>query len=205
FQQRLHATNLVDKGIESAKKVGEKLKKEGVEVLISSDLKRARQTAEIIAQKLEKPVEVVELEGLREINAGTLTGKTQEQINLEGSDFEKEANRLFKEGDIRKINFPGGDSFETASQRVQEALKKIISDHGDKTKIAIVAHGNINRVMLNLMFPEEYDFISQLNLSHVDVVEIEATVDEQGELNFGKMNDITMSYDGEGNYNKIYY
>ncbi len=175
---------LTEQGIESARKVAEKLKAEGVDILVCSDLKRSRQTAEVIAQELGYPVEIVELAGLREVHVGELTGKTREQVTTEGSEAAKRALELFISGDIRKIDFPGGDSYESACQRVKESLDRIIKEHGDKAKIAIVGHGNINHIILSLMFPDQIDFTNQLDLSHELVVGVDMTIDDKGSQDF---------------------
>lgn len=187
--------SLTEKGVESAKKVAEKLKQEGgIDILVSSDLQRSRETAEIIAKELGEPIEIVEMAGLREVHVGELTGKTREQVRTEGSEAAKRALELFISGDIRKIDFPGGDSYESACQRVKESLDRIIKEHGDKAKIAIVGHGNINKIILSLMFPEHVDLVNQLDLSHERVVGLDMTVSKNGEQDF---NNIKVYGEGE--------
>lgn len=187
-------TPLIEKGIESAKKVAERLKSEDIDVLISSDLKRARETAEVIAQELGGQIQIVELEGLREVHVGELTGKTREQVRQGGSEEAKQALEDFLSGDIRRINFPGGDSYETACQRVRESLDKIIQQYGDKARIAIVGHGNINKVILSLMFPDDIGFINQLDLAHENVVELDMELDEENNPQF---NNVKLHGEGE--------
>lgn len=178
---------LTPKGVESAKLVANELRKEGVDILVCSDLKRSKETAEIISDELKNKPEVVVLDGLREVYVGELTGKTREQIQQEGSEAAKKALDLFLSGDIKQINFPGGDTFETAASRVRESLDKILIKYGTKAKIAIVGHGNINKVMLSLLFPDDGDFIRQLDLSHEKVVEFEMKTDDRGNTNFENM------------------
>ena len=177
-------TPLTPKGEESAKKVAEKLREEGIDLLVHSDLKRSRETAEVINRELGGKIELVEIGGLKEVQVGELTGKTREQVVNEGSEAARKALEVFASGDVQQINFPGGDTFETASQRVRESLDKIIKEHGDKTKIAVIGHGNINKVMLSLMFPDEADFIRQLNLAHENVVELDMETDKEGNVEF---------------------
>ena len=187
-------TPLTEKGIESAKKVAERLREAHVEILVSSDLKRSKQTAEVIAQELGYPVEIIELEGLREVHVGELTGKTRDQVRTEGSEAAQRALELFISGDIRKIDFPGGDSYESVCQRVKEVLNRIVREHGDKAKIAIIGHGNINHIILSLMFPDQIDFVNQLDLSHERVVELDMTLDKNRKPDF---NNIKVYGEGE--------
>lgn len=175
---------LNEKGIESAKKVAEKLKNEGIEVIVHSDLKRSVETASVIAQELGYPVARLELDGLREVHVGELTGKTRDQVGKEGTPVAKRALDLFVSGDIRNINFPGGDSYQSACERTRKALEQVYQKYGDKAKIAIIGHGNENKVILSLMFPGDFERVNQLNLSHEAVVEVDAEIDNNGQAKF---------------------
>ncbi len=186
---------LVAEGIDSAKRVAELIRPAHIEAVLCSDLKRARQTAEIIAAQLGYPVDIVEFEGLREVQVGELTGKTREEIRQSDSAEVREALELFLSGDFRQLNFPGGETFESASQRAKETLKQIIAQHGDKASIAIVGHGNINKIMLSIMFPDEIDFIRQLDQGHTGVVTLDAKEDIAGDLQFSNM---SLLGEGEG-------
>jgi len=61
-------------GIEQASKVAKRLKNDKITAIYSSDLKRAKQTAEIIA--LEHNLPVITNTRFREINFGVWEGKT---------------------------------------------------------------------------------------------------------------------------------
>ena len=71
-------TQLTDLGRKQANLIGLRLKKELNKddyILYSSDLKRAKQTAEIVGEHLD--LKVIEDMGLREINTGIAAGKTK--------------------------------------------------------------------------------------------------------------------------------
>ena len=74
-------TPLTDFGREQANLIGTRLKKEtngeGY-VLYSSDLMRAKQTAEIVGSHLD--INIIEESGLREINTGIAAGKTKNWV-----------------------------------------------------------------------------------------------------------------------------
>ncbi len=65
-------------GEEQARQLGESLRGLGTEKIVSSDLKRAQETALILAEILGLPVEYDRR--LRECSFGVLEGKTQEEI-----------------------------------------------------------------------------------------------------------------------------
>lgn len=71
-------TFLSKEGLEQAIVVAEKLNREKIDVIFSSDLKRAFQTASVIAQKLKKKVITSKL--LRERNFGELQGLKGEEV-----------------------------------------------------------------------------------------------------------------------------
>lgn len=74
-----HLDTLLNKeGLEQAIAVAEKLSKEKIDVILSSDLKRAFQTALVIAQKLKKKVITSKL--LRERHFGELQGLKGEEV-----------------------------------------------------------------------------------------------------------------------------
>lgn len=183
-----HDVGLTEKGIESAKQLAKELKDgEKVDVIIHSDLVRSHQTAEIIAQELGYPVELVEMSGLREVDVGELSGKTWEQVKTEGSPDAQKALENILSGDVKRLKYPGGEDYEGACQRVQSALNQIIKSHGDKTKIVIVGHYGSNKVALSLMFPDEIGFVNQLPFPHTAIVEFEAQIDNTGHPIFRDM------------------
>jgi len=80
IQGHLHGT-LSSRGIGQAKKVAERLRKENLDLIISSDLARAYDTAlEISKFHKETPLEKNEL--LRERFLGELQGKTKEDLGV---------------------------------------------------------------------------------------------------------------------------
>ena len=65
-------------GLFQAERLAQRLKSETFDAVYSSDLKRAVQTAEIVARELALPV--VTLKGLRERSMGEWEGLTQEEV-----------------------------------------------------------------------------------------------------------------------------
>ena len=69
-------------GIEQAKITSEKLKDEKIDIIISSPLKRAKQTAEIINQTLNCPI--IYEDGISERDFGEFEGKQRTDFDFEG-------------------------------------------------------------------------------------------------------------------------
>ena len=119
---------LTEKGKEQVKAVAEKLKKEKINLIYSSDIPRTRQTAEIVAQKLGS--EVIFDSRLQERNFGIYRERPI-----------KEMQRAFP---VRKEKFfkppPQGESWNDVKKRVTDFLKDIDKKHKGKN-ILIVSHG----------------------------------------------------------------
>jgi broad specificity phosphatase PhoE len=100
--------------------------------ILSSDLGRARKTAELINQTLNLPVSLDFR--LREKDWGNWTGKTMPQLKLEFAD-------IWTKGIPSEWDFcpPGGESFQSVWKRGREALAEAsVSWPGDK--ILVVTH-----------------------------------------------------------------
>jgi broad specificity phosphatase PhoE len=129
-------THLNEIGRAQAERVAGEL--DGVDVVYSSDLARARETAEIIARRLDLPVRLDPR--LRERSFGAWEGLTAAEIE---GDF-RDAHLRWRAG-----GGPGADDaepFDAFGQRVREALRDILGRHPDET-VLVVAHGGSIRVI----------------------------------------------------------
>ena len=118
-----------------------------IERIYSSDLVRARETAEIIKDKVNKalpdPVKVRCNAGLREINLGAWDGRPVSKIRTE---FPEEFQRRGR--DMFAFKMRGMESFYDMQYRVMAAFREIL--RGDDAKdIIIVAHSGVIRVLEN--------------------------------------------------------
>jgi len=138
--------------------------------IYTSPLKRAVQTAEIIAaSKQTKPIVVKEL---REINFGKWEGLTIKEIS---NNFPKE----FYDWRNDKLEAPicGGDlSLKNASIRAKNAINKIVTKHMEK-KILIVAHGGIIKAGLIGLFEWDMTMYHKINLGNTSICEIDFDYD----------------------------
>ncbi len=106
----------------------------------SSDLARARQSAQILAEP--RGLAPVELAELREFAMGRWDGLTAETIRaLDPQAFE---NWM---ADVGRFQFPEGESLQDLEARAWPAFERIVAGHPDAS-IAVVAHGGTNRMIL---------------------------------------------------------
>lgn len=143
-------TSLSDLGRTQAEKTGHYLKSiidPGVKI-ISSDLKRASETAEIIAGILGR--EVTLDKGFREMSYGEIEGKPQEWIRTLNVQVPQDEERM----DFRAYN--GAESRREVGTRVKEALDRAL-DQSD-ADLVIVTHGFATTflIMAWLRVPVEY-------------------------------------------------
>ena len=149
--QSIHHTNgmvgswtdwdITELGISQAEKIGEKLAQElsGKNyVMYSSDLLRAKHTAEIIAKHLK--LEVKLRQELRERNLGKCVGKSVQWMKENKETIEKTVDdRLFSDAESKRDEW----------KRLKPFFDEIMSN--DEENIIIVSHGDLLSVF-NMMW-----------------------------------------------------
>jgi 2,3-bisphosphoglycerate-dependent phosphoglycerate mutase len=115
---------LSETGRRLAKELGERRRPADVDVVFTSDLGRAVETAEIAFRGSGIPV--IRDRRLRECNLGDLNGTPVEQL-------ERERARRIDEP------FPGGESWREAVARVEAFLDDLARDW-DGTRVVIIGH-----------------------------------------------------------------
>ena len=115
--------------------------------IVTSPLRRARQTAEPIARLLGLPVQ--NHEGLREINFGQVSGLTMEGLRETMPDV----YARWQDRSDMTFQFPGGEQRSAFFQRVLSALNDLIASAGEGT-LVVVSHGGTLRAGLAYLFPE---------------------------------------------------
>jgi phosphoserine phosphatase len=131
---------LNERGREQAHTLADELGGEEVAAVYSSDLARARETAEIIAVRLGQPVAVDRR--LREVDVGGWSGLTTDEIEAR---FPHEVARWRAED--RHHTFDGGESYTIMGERVVAALEEIAANHPDD-QVLVVLHGGPIRAVL---------------------------------------------------------
>lgn len=128
---------LDETGRRQAVLTGQRLVSYGIEKLYSSELLRARETAEIINRSLALPCEI--LPDLQEIDFGGFTGKTDEEI--------KEIYGAFRtERSLHRDDIPypeGGECGRDVVKRVMPQLRRLCQRKEDR--IAVITHGGVIR------------------------------------------------------------
>lgn len=113
----------------------------GIKIVLSSPLKRAMQTAEVIADSL-KIGTIITHPDLRELSFGDWEGKKYPEIN--GIESEKWSTRDITP-DTKPVN---GESFAQIADRIEKVLNEICL-HYNNTTIIIVTHVYVIKAALD--------------------------------------------------------
>lgn len=131
--------DLAEEGWRQAALVGERLVPAKIDVVYSSDMVRAVQTAQ--AANLYWNVEHIIRPKLREICFGELEGMSDEAIEEQYGDVKREMDRMEKD-----VPYPGGECSADVAGRALPVLKEIALS-GCKNA-AVVTHGGVIRSVL---------------------------------------------------------
>lgn len=132
-------------GQAQAAEAAEKLSLYRLPIIYCSQMKRAKQTAEIIAEKLGVSVEAVD--GMEEVHFGEAEGMLSEDAHKKYADIFEVINN---ENDPKRfdVSIPGGETMNQCIARGVEALEKISQTSPYETA-AVVTHGAL---MYNLYY-----------------------------------------------------
>mgnify|MGYP000877802527 CR=1 FL=1 len=126
-------SELTENGLLGAELLSERMEDIELDYIISSPLKRAYHTAEIV--KGNKDIQIIKNEGLKEINLGDFEGMKYDEINEFSSDILKK----IKDNPFDN-RYPNGENLIEFYNRVEKSFKKVIEEYKGKS-VLIVAHG----------------------------------------------------------------
>lgn len=134
-------TPINQQGIKQALTAGEKLAKEEIETIYSSDLKRAKKSAEIISAALDLPLHCTKR--LREMNFGKAEGLKKTDLPAKFPYIYPAFNDLNNQ-ERYDVRYPNGESIGEVQQRFMKFVTKLLEDR--RQKVLIVTHGMLVRI-----------------------------------------------------------
>lgn len=147
---------LTEHGIAQAQAAAAALARRGdIEVIISSPLKRARQTAAEVAAVVG--AEVHEDEGFREVDFGDWEGLTFAEARERWPDH---INAWLADPAVAP---PGGESMAAAARRVREAKERILDQYRGRT-VLIVTHVTPIKVLVRLALLAPHEAMFRMHL-----------------------------------------
>lgn len=122
-------------GEDQARAAARWLASTGLTGVVSSDLERARRTAELIAEGLGVPLLPVE-PGLRERDVGDWSGRTTDEIEQHWPGW----LRSWRDGELDRP--PNGEANSAMAARVMEVVERLAARPDDEV-LLVVTHGGV--------------------------------------------------------------
>lgn len=167
---------LTEKGVLQARQTAEYFKDRHIGEVYSSPLKRALQTAEIIAGMKGLPVTIIE--NLREVNSGTLEDMPPTEENWR---IYLDTVQGWHEG-RPEVALPGGENYITLTNRIREAFGEIVGDR-DGRQIVVAGHGGIFTAAIGLLCKNvEADELRSVHYNNCAISQIELERTTDGDL-----------------------
>ncbi|GLW96537.1 bifunctional RNase H/acid phosphatase [Microtetraspora sp. NBRC 16547] len=158
--------SLTPRGLAQAEAAALRLSREpyAIDVIVTSPLARARQTAEAVASRTGVPVRIEQ--DLREADFGAWEGHTFAEIQRS---WAAELAAWLSDPSAAP---PGGESFAAAGRRVELARDRIIAEHEGKT-VLVVSHVTPIKLLLRfaLMAPPEALYRMHLDVACLSVID----------------------------------
>lgn len=139
---------LTDAGKEQSFRLGNFLTEMNISRIISSDLLRAKETADIVNKCLNLPIEYTS--EWREINSGTISGMTKAESDKKYPNFYIEKMGIDQ-------HFPNGESPREFYDRIITALISLQQKALHDERIVLITHGGV--IMALLHYFEGLDWV----------------------------------------------
>lgn len=152
---------LTQKGEEEARRAGQLLKSEKIDVAYTSALTRAQRTCQIILETLGLPtLPVIRDQALNERHYGDLQGMNKDELRKQYGDEQVKIWRRSYD-----VPPPNGEALKNTAERTLPFFERcILGDIRQGKNVLVVAHGNSNRsivMKLDSLSPAE---VLELNL-----------------------------------------
>ena len=146
------------------------------ELIIASPLWRARESAEIVAARLESAKEnIVEEPLLIERNFGEAEGMKVTEL------VEKYSVVLSR---FPLYQYPGSESLEEILERGRSVFEKIVDSYGNKSNILVVAHGAILSAIITAITNGKVAYFGEK--SHFDPASLYLIKYQNGEIGLAR-------------------
>ena len=148
---------LNSKGLMQAKELADKLSAIKFDIIVSSPLLRAKQTAEIIQNSINAPIAIID--EFSEINVGVYEGLTREEAQEKYPDVWAKLAKIYVKTGARPIDDAptSGETLRQFDFRIATGLAKLKAAYPER-KVLLVCHAftarTINRQLKGLSFAD---------------------------------------------------
>ena len=147
---------LMQSGLDQAELVAQECAKLGADILIASPLKRTQQTAEAIARATG--LEITFDEAWFELSFGSWDGRSIDEV--------KEEDPEGYQSWLNSSSYApgGGESYDEASIRIEEALERLVAEHPGK-KIIVVTHNGVIKTAAKIVVGGPSDAVFHMDVT----------------------------------------
>ncbi|MGH3472744.1 MAG: histidine phosphatase family protein, partial [Nocardioidaceae bacterium] len=148
---------LTEEGQKQAMRAAEALRRDGgADVIIVSPLRRTRESAAIVSDRLGLPVQIED--GFRECAFGVWDGLTLAEVQVGWPD---ELDAWLGSMDVAP---PGGESIVQVQQRVEKALAEVVAAYPAKS-VVVVSHVNPIKLSVRHCLQAPIEVINRMQLA----------------------------------------
>lgn len=185
---------LNETGIEQAERLGMTFSLADLDVIYTSPLERARQTAQIIAQMHGlKKLTPIPKKGLMEMNGGLLEGKRFSDIEKEYPEVLEAMNHH-----LASLQCPQGESMKELYHRISQTINQIVEDNRGQVIVA-VSHGIAISAYIHYASGKPFDEMPNCMIANASINK--CVFDDDGNVTIEYLDDCR--HMKEGSYLKI--
>lgn len=162
---------LIPEGIRQVKEIAAFIETNNLEIqrIISSDVKRAIETAQIVNQRLD--LDITYDSTFRELDKGKLNGMPKETAKIEYPEY-------IDVKDI-KLKYPNGESMQEFYERIKESLEYILS----LDNVLIITHRGVINMLYYILNNVPLDMDKEkFNVTHASLHELNPKTKSIGRL-----------------------
>lgn len=157
---RLPGVHLNDKGKQQAESLATALVKAPIKAIYSSPMERCKETAQPLAAALD--LKIAPREGLIEVDFGDWQDKTLKQLRR---------RKLWKvvQGNPSRMQFPGGETFSNAQQRIVQEVETLAQEHSPKDLIACFSHSDLIKLAISYYLGQPIDLFQRIMIAPASI------------------------------------
>ncbi len=157
---RLPGVHLNENGKKQADAVAKTFVKAPIKAVYSSPMERCMETAKPLAAALD--LEIVPRMGLIEVDFGKWQDKTLKQLRR---------RKLWKvvQANPSRMQFPGGETFANAQQRIVQDVETLAQEHGPKDLIACFSHSDLIKLVVSYYLGQPVDLFQRIMIAPASI------------------------------------
>ena len=176
---------LTARGETQAQAVAKRFEREKLEAIYSSDLSRARRTAELIAQphKLEVRVE----SAFRELSYGVWEGLGLEEIERDWLETWRA-----RQADAENVAPPEGENYADLWRRLEPAWESLVNGFGKEANVVLVAHNGTIRTLICHLLGAPVNNLKRIQTSNCGVTLVE--IAREANIEYSMCDEVVLRY-----------